>query len=202
MDKSYVFNFSSHNLEGNQSSLLPLLARAKSGEKRALSEIYDQYFKKIYRFIFYRVSHKQVAEDLAEDVFLKAFTKLNSINQPEAFEGWLYQIARNLVIDYYRQKKVEVTLDEVENTLSYESNVIDLISLGERQKILLEILRELGTEQQIVIKLKFFEGLENAQIAEILNKNEGAIRVIQHRAIARLQEIIKKRQNNEQYLQQ
>src|SRR5439155_1094079 len=105
---------------------------------------------------------------------------------------WLYQIARNLVIDYYRQKKTVVALEDIENTLEYETNIVDVVNLDQQQKILLTLLKELGSDQQIIIKLKFFEGLENDEIAEMLNKTEGAIRVIQHRAITRLQELLKK----------
>ena len=132
---------------------------------------------------------------MAEEVFIKAFAKIASVGSADTFEGWLYQIARNLVIDYYRQKNPTVPLEEVENTLEYQSNVIDVLNLEQEQKVLLEILKELGAEQQIVIKLKFLEGLDNAEIAELLNKNQGSIRVIQHRAIAKLRELIQKSQN-------
>lgn len=196
MHLNSVFSISSNSFGENRDILAGLLANAQSGQDAALGEIYNLYFKKIYRFIFYRVSHKEIAEDLAEEVFLKAFTKISSVNDSLAFEGWLYQIARNLVIDYYRQNKQTVPLEEVENTLSYESNIIDIVNLQARQKILLEILKELGTEQQVVIKLKFLEGLENNEIAELLQKTEGAIRVIQHRAITKLQELIKKNGHN------
>lgn len=191
MDLNSVFSISSPNLGTDHDALAGLLSKAKLGEEAAFAEIYELYFKKIYRFIFYRVSHKQAAEDLAEEVFLKAFTKLASISDNHAFEGWLYQIARNLVIDYYRQKKLVVPLEEIENTLEYETNVVDVVNLQEDQKVLLKLLKELGGEQQSVIKLKFLEGLENSEIASLLDKTEGSIRVIQHRAIARLQELIK-----------
>jgi RNA polymerase sigma-70 factor (ECF subfamily) len=191
MDLNSVFSISSQNLKDADSMAL-LFARAKKGEEAAFGEIYNLFFKKIYRFIFFRVGHKEVAEDLAEEVFLKAFSKIVSINEVGAFEGWLYQIARNLVIDYYRQKKSVVALEEIENTLEYETNVIDVVNLREQQKIFLKLLKELGAEQQVVIKLKFLEELENSEIAELLGKNEGAVRVIQHRAIVKLQELIKK----------
>lgn len=191
MDINPVFSISSQNLEGNSTNLSGLLAHAALGEKTALGEIYNLFFKKIYRFIFYRVGHKELAEDLAEEVFLKAFGKLASIKEANAFEGWLYKIARNLVIDFYRQKRHTVALEEVENTLEYETNIIDVLNLQEQQKILLKILKELTAEQQVVIKLKFLEGLENSEISELLHKSEGTIRVIQHRAIVKLQELIK-----------
>jgi len=198
MNLNSVFNISSGNIGENRDALAPLLAKAKAGEEAAFGEIYNLYFKKIYQFIYYRVGHKEAAEDLAEEVFLKAFAKITSILEPDSFVGWLYQIARNIVIDYYRQKKTVVALEDVENTLEYETNVIDIVNLESQQKILLKLLKELGAEQQVVLKLKFFEDLSNSEIAELLHKNEGAIRVIQHRAIAKLQELIKKLGKNEE----
>jgi RNA polymerase sigma-70 factor (ECF subfamily) len=191
MTNSSVFSISSQNFGENNEILLPLLAKAKKGEQAAFGEIYNLYFKKIYQFIFYRVSHKEIAEDLAEEVFLKAFTKLSSVNDSKAFLGWMYQIARNQVIDYYREKKTIIALDEVENTLEYETNVIDVVNLQQEQIVLLKLIKDLPSDQQLVLKLKFFEDLTNTEIAEALNKSEGAIRVIQHRGIAKLQELLK-----------
>jgi len=192
MDLNHVFSISTSNLGENRDAVAQLLDKAKKGEEAALGEIYNLYFKKIYRFIFFRVGHKEIAEDLAEEVFLKAFTKIASITNENSFEGWLYQVARNLVIDYYRQKKQVIALDEVENTLEYETNVIDIVNLEGQQKILLKLIRELAPEQQMVIRLKFFEDLENGEIAQLMDKNEGAIRVIQHRAINKIKELIDK----------
>ena len=191
MEKTGVFNFSSSNSAENKDFLLLLLARAKQGESEAFGELYNLYFKRIFKFIYYRVGHKELAEDLSEDVFVKAYTRLASVQKDASFEGWLYQIARNTVIDYYRDKKMLVALDEVENTLEYESNILNVLELQEEQKILLRHLKELEPTQQVVIKLKFLEDLENAEIAALLNKTEGAIRVIQHRALNKLKELIK-----------
>ncbi len=197
MNLNSVFNISSNNLNSENTNA-KLFQRAKKGEDAAFGEIYNLFFKKIYKFIFFRVGHKEVAEDLAEEVFLKAFTKISSVNESAAFEGWLYQIARNSVIDYYRQKKITVALEDIENTLEYETNVVDVVNLELQQKVFLKFLKELNPEQQVVIKLKFLEDLENSEIAQLLHKNEGAIRVIQHRAIAKLQELIKKEASNNQ----
>jgi len=175
-----------------KSRLSELLGKARTGDQAAFTEIYDLFFEKIYRFIFFRVGHKEVAEDLTEDVFIKAFKSLGSLTKENSFESWLYQIARNKIIDYYRSKKVVVALEEVENTLEYETNVVDIVDLEAQQKTFIKLLKELSPEQQSVIKMKFLEGLENDEIAGIMNKNEGAIRVIQHRAIAKLKELISK----------
>ena len=192
MQNPGVYMLSSMNTHENDEFLLGLITKAKQGQEEAFGSIYNLYFEKIYRFIYYRVSHKEVAEDLAEDVFLKAFAKLSSIQKDSSFEGWLYQIARNKVIDYYRDKKTIIPLEEIEHTLEYENNVVDIADLQEHQKIFLSLLKELGSDQQLVIKLKFLENLENDQIAKIIGKTEGAIRVIQHRAVSKLQALIKK----------
>lgn len=166
------------------------LRQAKAGQDAALTTLYNTYFERIYRFIFYRVSHKETAEDLTEDVFVKLFKKLKNLEQPAAFEGWLFQIARNRVIDYYRAKKQLVPLEEVENTLEYETNIVDIVNLKTEQIVFIKLLKELSPEQQQVIKLKFLEDIDNNIIAHMMNKTEGAIRVIQHRAIAKLKELI------------
>ena len=197
MESYNVYTISSTNLGEASDFLQSLLQRAKAGEQAAFGQIYDHFFKKIYTFIYFRVGHKEVAEDLTEDVFLKAFGKISGVSKDGSLEAWLYQIARNRVIDYYREKKFTVALEEVENTLEYETNVIDIVNLQRQQMIFLKLLKELGTEQQIVLKLKFLENLDNTEIAELLHKNEGAIRVIQHRAIAKLQELIKKSQQGD-----
>lgn len=166
-----------------------LLNKAKKGETAAFGEIYNLFFKRIYTFIYFRVSHKETAEDMAEEVFLKAWTKINSAKEAGSLEAWLYQIARNLVIDYYRNKKLVVELREVENTLTYDDTVLDLLDLNHRQEILNRLIKQLPEEHQQVLKLKFFEDLDNEVIAQILNKSEGAIRVIQFRAISKLKEL-------------
>ncbi len=199
MQNLFVYNISSPS-KGNEggSALAGLLAKAKKGDQAAFGQLYNQYFEKIYRFIYYRVGHKEIAEDLAEDVFLKVLSKISSVNEDSSFEAWLYQIARNQVIDYYREKKLTVSLDGLENTLEYETNIIDIINLKEQQKIFLRLLKELNTEQQIILKLKFLEEFTNQEIAEQLHKSEGTIRVIQHRAIAKLKELTKKLKDGQQ----
>jgi RNA polymerase sigma-70 factor, ECF subfamily len=166
-----------------------LIIAAKSGDERAFGQLYDFYFEKIFRFIYYRVSHKETAEDLTEDVFVKAFLRVSTV-KPESFTGWLYSIAKNIVIDHYRQKKVILDLTELEGILESDQNVSEETNTLMEQKLFMQMLRKLTPEQQIIIKLKFIEGLENDEISELIAKSEGSIRVAQHRAILRLQELL------------
>lgn len=183
-------NDKAHSNEIPKDQLEAILKKAQAGSDQALTDLYNAYFERIYGFIFYRVSHKETAEDLTEDVFVKVFNKLRGLEELKAFEGWLFQIARNKVIDYYRAKKATVPLEEIENTLEYETNVVDVVNLQTQQIMFIKLLKELTPEQQQVIKLKFLEDIDNDIIAQMLNKTEGAIRVIQHRAVAKLKELI------------
>lgn len=166
-----------------------LVVAAKSGDERAFGQLYDFYFEKIFRFVYYRVSHKETAEDLTEDVFVKAWLRVSTV-KPESFTGWLYSIAKNIVIDHYRQKKVILDLTELEGILESDQNVSEETNTVMEQKLFMQMLRKLTPEQQIIIKLKFIEGLENDEISELIAKSEGSIRVAQHRAIQRLQELL------------
>lgn len=181
---------------------ITLVMQAKEGSEAAFSQLYDAYFEKIYKYIYFRVNHKEIAEDLAEEVFTKSWIRIATV-KPESFGGWLYSIAKNLIIDYYRQKKQVVDLEGVENILESDENLAEDANTVIERKLFLKLLKELTPEQQIIIKLKFLEDLDNSEISELISKSEGAIRVIQHRAILRLQELIKEHtdsieENNEQ----
>jgi len=176
----------------NTGELHILIGKAQQGDGIAFGQIYDLYFDKIYRFIYYRVNHKETAEDLAAETFIKAFDKMSEVRAMAAFNGWLYRIARNLVIDHYRSRKITVDLTEIENVIEYEDNFVDKTNLSFEQKIFLENLDKLSSDQQLVIKLKFLDELDNNEIAEILDKTEGAIRVIQHRALNELKDLLAK----------
>jgi RNA polymerase sigma-70 factor, ECF subfamily len=164
----------------------PLIQKAKKGDETAFGQLYEFYFEKIYKFIYYRVNHKEVAEDLSEDVFIKAWAKIGTVSE-DSFGGWLYSIAKNRIIDHYRQAKTTVDLLDVENILEADGNIVDDTNLLIEQKLFMVLLKKLSPEQQIVIKLKFIEDMDNGEIAELISKSEGSIRVIQHRAIQKLQ---------------
>lgn len=174
-----------------------LAEKAKNGDSTAFDRIYTLLFQKIFQFIFFRVNHKEIAEDLTEEVFIKAFNKLSALSNVKTFTGWLFQIARNSVIDYYRAKKLTVDLADVENTLEYETNVVDILHLNYQQAILLKLLKALTSTEQAVVKMKFLEDLSTEEIAIILNETTGNIRVIQHRALNKLIELRKQSENEE-----
>jgi RNA polymerase sigma-70 factor (ECF subfamily) len=171
-------------------NLHQLVKKAASGDEIAFGEIYDRYFEKIYRFVYFRVSHEQTAEDLAAEVFIKAWKNISSIQSDEAFNGWIYQIARNQVVDHYRTRKITVDIELLANVLEFEDRMIHRANLSFDQKRFLSALPKLSEDQQLIIRLKFIEDLPNEEIAEIMEKPEGTIRVIQHRAIKQLKTLM------------
>lgn len=175
----------------NPEDLDALVAAAKGGSEDAFGALYSRYFDRMYAFLYYRVGHKEQAEDLAEEVFVKAFTGISNFRSPgAAFAGWLYRIAKNLLTDHYRARRQTVALDQVEGVLPQEDLVVDILELEQKQRVLLELLRELTGDQRQVLQLKFFEELSTAEIAQLLDTTEGAVRVTQHRAIKKLKDLL------------
>ena len=169
-----------------------ILERARRGEREGFAEIYDFYVVKIYRFIYLKVSRKEDAQDLTSEVFLKSWRYLSK-QEVSNLKSLLYQTARNLVIDFYRQNKGErresVSLEEVQNALVDKKNNLlksaDLNLEIERVKKSLGCLK--GDYQEVII-LRFIEEFSFKEIADILGKSEGSVRVLSHRALKALRE--------------
>ena len=169
-----------------------LVRRAVGGDTEAFGDLYLRYLDDIYRYIFYRVRDEKRAEDLTERVFVSAWEAMEGY-QPRGypFSSWLYRIAHNAVVDHYRTDRDEKPLDAMTFALADESPGPEEALLKKREvSRLLEAIAQLSEEKQRLIILRFVEGLSHAQVAQILGKSEGACRVIQHRALVALSEIL------------
>lgn len=178
----------------NQSEIVRLVEKASVGNFEAFGELYSIYLERIYRYIFYQVNDKMTAEDITEEVFIKAWKAIGSCKGKEkTFLSWLYRIAHNHLIDTLRYMKKFTSIEK--------DNLVEII--GPEQEIeakteyqeLLETITCLPKNQKQVIILKFIEGLDNREIGKIMGKSEGAIRVSQMRALATLREKL----GNEKY---
>lgn len=172
-----------------------LVKRAKEGEVEAFGLIYDRFLPQIYRFIFLKVSSKTEAEDLSQQVFMKAWQAIYRFESEGApFVSWLYKIARNLVIDFYRTNKSEFQLEENILVGDLKIDVEDKVFLKQSQAKLTKSLKELTNEQQDVIILRFVEDLSYSEISKIMKKKQPALRILQHRAIGKLKKILEEDQ--------
>jgi len=180
----------------NRDFVFKLVSRAKEGDASAFEKLYHHYVVPIFRYIFFRVQSQKDAEDLTQTVFLKTWKALpNFQRRANPFSSWLYKIAKNTIIDYYKKKK-EVILDKPIEDLKLikdgKFSSLEIIEQKERAKIIHQAIMQLSEEQQEVITLKFIEGLSNKEIAQLMQKSEEAIRALQYRGLKALREKLKK----------
>jgi len=166
-----------------------IINRAATGDTEAFGSIYDIYADRIYHHIYYRTASIEDARDLTQEVFMKAWQALPRYKKTGTpFLGWLFTISHNRVIDYYRTKKnhayLNTELTVVDDKTSPEKITETSFTRQEVRKAILQ----LPENQQQVILMSFIEGFEYSEIASILNKSEGNIRVIIHRALKKLHE--------------
>lgn len=175
------------SLISEQDKVIGLVKRAIGGDFAAFGNLYGIYLDRIYRYAFYQVKDKMTAEDVTEEVFLKAWKAIKSCRGKErTFSSWLYRIAHNNVIDIFRSQQKKWTVD-METVAELNQPSVEIETELDHQEIL-NSLTDLPPNQRQVIILKFIEGLDNLEIERIIGKSQGAIRVLQTRALAKLRE--------------
>jgi RNA polymerase sigma-70 factor (ECF subfamily) len=169
-----------------------LIDKIKKGDTNSFGLIYDYYLTEIYRFIYYKVNHKETAEDLTEDAFFKAFIKLKTYqNTDNNFSAWLYQIAKNTVIDYFRKEKInleEMKFDILDEKMDAQEQTKNFYE----QKLINKALSLLPENQKEVVVLKYVNDLNNEEISKIIEKSNSATRTLLSRSLKKLKELIEK----------
>jgi len=164
-----------------------LLARARELDQGALAEIHDAYYGPLLRYIAFRVSDQQIAEDLTSDVFTRLLTALHDGRAPETtLRGWLYGVAANVVNDFHRQRYRRPQTELPETLASPHGDPTEAAERTLQQNHLREALVELTLEQQDVLALRFGYDMPIRDVAETLGKSEGAIKQLQARAVTML----------------
>ncbi len=168
-----------------------LLERIQQHDQEALVEVYDRYFDQLHRYIYYRLGDSEVAADLTGDVFLALVKAIKAGKPPRtSLSGWLYTVARNLVADYIKQKGRTVAL--IEDLASEEPSLTEQVHLAQLGPMLRKAILQLTEEQQHVIALRFGQEMSLAETAQLLGKTVGAVKALQHRALASLARFIPK----------
>ena len=165
-----------------------LIQQAQAGSSEAFSALYREHVQRIYRYIFYRISDEQLAEDLTADVFTKVIEGLpRYVDKGKPFISWLYRIAHARVVDHYRRQDRRPTATNVEEAnLSVTPDMDADLMKHHASQILLTAIQSLTSDQQQVIILRFVEGLPIEQVAETLGKKGNAIKALQFRAVRSL----------------
>ncbi len=169
-----------------------LVRRAKENDEAALTQLYEENFDKIYRYIVLKTGDRTEAEDMTQQVFLKAFKSISGYrSKGSPFSSWLFRIAHNQMVDYWRKKSKRTTVPLEESRVgssnsspsSETEQKMDIENLGAATKQLTDLQRE-------VVSLRFAGGLSLAEVAKAMGKNEGAIKALQHSAVVSLRKIM------------
>jgi len=163
-----------------------LIKECQQGNLEKFGELYDIYASSIFRFVYFRTRHKEIAQDLTSQIFLRAMEKVDSFNSSRGqFSSWLYRIAKNLLIDHWRVKKADLNVDDFWN-LSSSEDIAHVAQMEERVTEVRELLKKLNSEQREIIVLRVWDELSWREIAEILGKNEAACKMNFSRTLAGL----------------
>jgi RNA polymerase sigma-70 factor (ECF subfamily) len=169
-----------------------IVRQAIDGNQSAFTQIYDAYFDTIYRYIYFRVKNQGEAEDLTQEVFIKALNGISSYKVGKTpFASWLFRIAHNQVIDYVRKtgKHKMTALEEAYGVAGNEDPVAATEQKSEIEELNMAIAG-LPPAQQEVISLRFIAGLPIADVAKILGKSEGTVKALQFNGTVALRKLI------------
>ncbi len=179
--------------EWQDQEIIQLIESAKNGDADSFGLIYEEYADIVFRFIYSQLSHYQDAEDLTEEVFLRIWRSLETYEHKGVpFIAYIFKIARNAIIDHYRQaarSRNQIPFEEeLVGHTKYEPE--QQATLNNTQREIRARLKELREDYRNVLILRFFSGLTTNETAQALGKSPGAVRVLQHRALAALRKSI------------
>ncbi|PXY35109.1 RNA polymerase subunit sigma-70 [Prauserella sp. PE36] len=178
-----------------------LVRAAQSGDTAAFGKLYDRYVDWVYRYVLLRVGDRHLAEDVTSETFLRALRRITSISyQGRDVGAWFTTIARNLVLDHVKSSRfrLEIVTDEVTESGTQPFGSSAQHSPGPEQQViskttndeLLRCIAGLGDDQRECIILRFIQGFSVSETAQIMQRNEGAVKALQHRAVRRLAKLL------------
>jgi RNA polymerase sigma-70 factor (ECF subfamily) len=175
-----------------------LVQQAQRGDETAFARLYEAYFDRVYRYIAFRVDSTADAEDLTEDVFMRMLESLKSFQWRDVpFSAWILRIAHNRVVDHWRRGKSRAgtPLDEAPPLPSSEEDPATTVETYSDVQDLREAMTQLTDLQRQVLSLRFGAGLSISETAKAMERNDGAVKALQHSAVSALRRImVKQRQ--------
>jgi len=177
------------DIEAEHAEAWTLVRAVQDGDGEAFGKLYDRYVDQVFRYVYYRVNDRALAEDFTSETFLRALRRISTINyQGRDIGAWFITIARNIVFDHTKSARfrLELTTGESVETTDFEASPETAVLAHLTNTRLLAAVNELGEEQKECIVLRFLHGLSVAETAAVMGKNDGAIKALQHRAVKRL----------------
>lgn len=167
-------------------NLTQAIQDCQSGYSESFGIIYDQFVKKIYNYLYFRTGHRETAEDLTSVTFTKALQNIKTFNVGQAtFSAWIYRIARNTLIDYYRTNKVTFDITEVVDIKS-RTNLETEFDVSKKLSDVIDYLNNLPSEQRDLLVMRIWDGLSYKEIAEVTGKTEASLKVAVSRLLTKL----------------
>jgi len=170
-----------------------LVHAAQEGDRSAFAQLYDKYVEVVFRYVLFRVGDRELAEDVTSETFLRALRKIATVTyQGRDVGAWFVTIARNLVLDHVKSSRyrLEVATAEVDDSRPVEIGPEQQVLAGATRDALLACVGQLGDDQRECIVLRFLQGLSVAETAAVMDRNEGAVKALQHRAVRRLAQLL------------
>lgn len=177
----------------SEAGIRGLVKKAKGRDPDAFGMLYDEYVDQIFRYVYYKIGNLAESQDLTGQTFLKAFENIDSYEMRDvAFSSWLYRIAHNLVVDFFRResKRESVPIDDQPPTPSTRGNPVETVLADLESERLYRAMQKLTHNQREVLVLKFIDNLSNAQVAEIMGISVGAVKSTQKRGLLSLNRIL------------
>lgn len=169
-----------------------LVEQAQQGDQTAFGMIYDQLIDQIYRYIYFKTPSVEIAEDLTEDVFFKVWKNIKKYKKKGfPFSSWVFRIAHNEVVDFYRKNKEVLALDETWQDQKQENAPHELVEKQLIQKEVQVALRGLPENQAQAVILRYINDFSNQEISQTMNKSETAVRILISRGLTKLQALLK-----------
>jgi RNA polymerase sigma-70 factor (ECF subfamily) len=175
--------------QGEQAIVMAIVRRAQDGDAESFGDLYDRYAGLVFRYVYYRGGDRTLAEDFTSETFLRALRRIATYTwQGRDIGAWLVTIARNLMADHFKSSRfrLEMTTDDLHEADRRQEGPEGAVVESLLNAELLTAVKQLGSEQQECIVLRFLQGLSVAETARVMGKNDGAIKAMQYRAVRAL----------------
>ena len=180
--------------EPEHAEIWQLVHAAQEGDTEAFASLYDRYVDVVFRYVLFRVGDRELAEDVTSETFLRALRRIGTVTyQGRDVGAWFVTIARNLVLDHVKSSRFRlevVAADVADDTKQVQAGPEQQVLSNATRATLLACIDQLGDDQRECIVLRFLQGLSVAETAKIMNRNDGAVKALQHRAVRRLAQLL------------